>query len=323
MRILVSVATLLCSIFLFGQNVVQRNVRFILLPDIQTYTRDYPEIFYAQTNWIKEHADSITFVLQQGDLTEYSADEQWDVAVAGMGMLDNIVPYAVVMGNHDLGNNSDSRDSHRFNTYFPYSKYSNTHYFGGAFEDGKMDNVWYSFTAGRKKWLILCLEFGPRNAVLNWAGEVVRTHPSYNVIINTHAYMYSDDTRMGVGDRWLPQEYGIGKYVGENTANDGEGMWEKLVKRYPNILFVFSGHVINDGTGTLVSEGVHGNKVYQMLANYQLGVPDAMDGKSGYLRIVDVDVKRHSVSVRTYSPYLNRYKTDEDNCFSFEKVSFN
>lgn len=40
------------------------------MPDIQTYTRLYPEILECQTRWIKEHADSITFVLQQGDMTE-------------------------------------------------------------------------------------------------------------------------------------------------------------------------------------------------------------------------------------------------------------
>ena len=40
------------------------------MPDIQIYTRLYPEILECQTRWIKEHADSITFVLQQGDMTE-------------------------------------------------------------------------------------------------------------------------------------------------------------------------------------------------------------------------------------------------------------
>ena len=80
--------------------------------------------------------------------------------------------------------------------------------FGGAFEEGKMDNVRYTFKAAGIKWLILCLEFGPRNNVLDWAGEVVKKHPHHKVIINTNAYMYSDDTRMVEGDRWLPQKYG-------------------------------------------------------------------------------------------------------------------
>ena len=101
------------------------------------------------------------------------------------------------MGNHDLGNNSDKRDSKLFNEYFPYIKHSQMRHFGGAFEEGKMDNVWYSFKAGGLEWLVLCLEFGPRNMVLDWAGKIIDSHPTYKVIINTHAYMYSDDTRMG------------------------------------------------------------------------------------------------------------------------------
>lgn len=165
--------------------------------------------------------------------------------------------------------------------------------FGGAFEEGKMDNVWYTFKAAGIKWLILCLEFGPRNNVLDWAGEVVKKHPHHKVIINTHAYMYSDDTRMGEGDRWLPQKYGLGKDTGENAVNNGEQMWDKLVSKYPNILFVFSGHVLNGGVGTLVSTGEQGNKVYQMLANFQDGVKGTNRGQTGFLRIVDIDVKRN------------------------------
>jgi len=172
------------------------------------------------------------------------------------------------------------------------------------------------------KWLILCLEFGPRTSVLDWAGEIVKKHPHHKVIINTHAYMYSDDTRMGEGDRWLPQKYGLGKDTGENAVNNGEQMWDKLVSKYPNILFVFSGHVLNSGVGTLVSIGDHGNKVFQMLANFQDGVKGTNRGQTGFLRIVDIDVKKQQVRVKTYSPYLKEYKNDVKNKFSFEGVNF-
>ena len=40
-----------------------------------------------------------------------------------------------------------------FNEYFPYIKHSQMRHFGGAFEEGKMDNVWYSFKAGGLEWL--------------------------------------------------------------------------------------------------------------------------------------------------------------------------
>ena len=174
------------------------------------------------------------------------------------------------------------------------------------------------------KWLVLSLEFGPRNCVLDWAATVIKTHPDHKIIINTHAYMYSDNTRMGKdkGHKWLPDDYGIGKDSCASSVNDGEQMWEKLVKKYPNIILVTSGHVLNDGTGYLVSKGINGNFVYQMLANYQTGVEGSVRGGNGFLRMLIIDPKNSSISVKTYSPYIDEYKTDPDNQFTINNVKF-
>src|SRR5688572_4917066 len=48
----------------------------VLLPDTQVYSHSYPEIFRAQTEWIVEEADRITFVLHQGDITDHNSDEE-------------------------------------------------------------------------------------------------------------------------------------------------------------------------------------------------------------------------------------------------------
>ena len=103
-----------------------------------------------------------------------------------MNRLDGKVPYVLTVGNHDLGEKgrTDTRNSWLFNRYFPYEKYSLDKHFGGAFELGKMENAWYTFRAGGTDWIVLSLEFGPRNKVLEWAEEVIRNHPNKNVIIN-------------------------------------------------------------------------------------------------------------------------------------------
>lgn len=296
--------------------------RLALLPDTQTYSRLYPEIFRAQTAWIAGRADSFAFVLQQGDLTDDNTAQQWKVAAEAMSLLDGKVPYTFAPGNHDLSGNAKQRNSDLFNQYFPYNKYSRMAGFGGDFEPGKMDNTWHQFTAGGRKWLILSLEFGPRNSVLAWADSVVQEHPRHKVIFNTHAYMYSDDTRMGIGDDWLPQGYGVGKDTGMNAVNNGEQIWEKLVSRHKNAMFVFSGHILHDGTGQLVSTGQHGNTVYQMLANYQEGVHGSEKGGNGFLRIVTIDPRRHTIQVQTYSPWLRTYRTEPDQQFIFSQVNF-
>ena len=124
---------------------------------------------------------------------------------------------------------------------------------------------------------------------------------------------------MGEGDGWLPQDYGIGKLTGEDTANNGEEMWDKLISQHSNILLVCSGHILHEGSGRLVSEGVHGNKVYQMLANYQDGV-DNIKGDTGFLRILTITPKQKRIDIKTYSPYSKEYNHNNRHEFSFEDV---
>ena len=312
----------LVVVFLLSGCAGKKPFQLVLLPDTQIYVEKFPEIFKAQTEWIAENADSIAFVLHQGDITNRNIDEQWQNAVEALEILDGKVPFTFVPGNHDIGDlgKADTRNSELFNKYMPYEKYSKADGFGGAFERGKMDNTWHTFKAGGMKWLILSLEFGPGNKVLDWAGEVIEQHPSHKVIINTHAYMYSDNTRMSLEREhsWVPQKYGLGKLTGEDAVNDGEMMWEKLVSQYPNIMMVVSGHVLHSGVGTLVSTGKNGNKVYQMLANYQVGVK----GGNGFLRIVSIDPAKQKISVKTYSPYVDQFNTDPDHQFEFEEVNY-
>jgi len=325
-RLILSYVAILVIVFSTSCN-REDSFRIVLLPDTQSYSESYPEIFYAQTKWIAENSDSIAFVLHQGDITNHNTPAEWEVAVDAMEMLDGKVPYVLCMGNHDIGTNgtADVRNTGLFNTYFPYEKHSNAAGFGGAFEEGKMDNVWYTFKEAGNDWLVISLEFGPRDKVLEWATGVIETHPSHQVIVNTHAYMYSDDTRMSAnrGHHWLPQHYGLGKEVmGPEAVNNGEQMWRKLISQYSNILMVVSGHVLNDGVGTLVSEGKHGNKVYQMLANYQGGVEGSVNGGNGFLRILDIDPSAGRICVRTYSPYIDELKKEPSQQFDFEKVEF-
>jgi hypothetical protein len=99
----------------------------------------------------------------------------------------------------------------------------------------------------------------------------------------------------------------VGKDAGDALVNDGEGIWKKLVKLHPNIRYVFSGHVLHTGVGTLISLNDYGYPVYQMLANYQEGVKGSVKGGNGWLRILDFDMKKKILSVKTYSPFINEY----------------
>ncbi len=290
----------------------------VLLPDTQMYSHYSPKKFTAQTQWIADHAAdrNIAFVLHEGDIVSHADDPwEWNSASFSMGILDNIVPYSFSVGNHDY---DKKRNSSAFNATFPVGKYETMPTFGGVFETGKLDNSYHLFSAGGLDFLVLSLEFGPRNEVLDWANAIISSQPSRRIIILTHAYLSGDGTRLRRGDAFNPHFYTL-----SGSVNDGEEIWRALIKKHPNIDFVFCGHVRGiHGAGCAhayrTDSGDYGNTVHQMVANYQ----DCHNGGSGYLRIITFDPAARSASVKTYSPCLNTYLTDPDNDFVIHGLDF-
>ncbi|MGM0838335.1 MAG: FIMAH domain-containing protein [Bacillota bacterium] len=294
--------------------------KIAILPDTQNYNVNHPDIFRGQTQWIADNHEEqkIKHVVHLGDIVNNNTVPEWENASAAMSTLDGVVPYSVLPGNHDMGTNgsANTRDTTLYNTYFPVSDFSGTDTFGGVYtaEPNKYDNNYHTFNAGGTDWLVLSLEFGPRDSVLDWANEVVSSHPNHRVIVVTHAYMFSDETRYGAGHSWNPHNYGLSS--GPGGVNDGGEMWEKFVKLHPNMTMVMNGHVLNDGQGRLVSEGDHGNKVYQMLSNYQM-LPN---GGDGFLRLLEINPEKGTINGTSYSPHLDEYKTDWQNEFQYKNV---
>jgi len=248
-------------------------------------------------------------VLCLGDITGGNNDTQWKVAGGALSLLEGKkVPFTFIPGNHDLGDHADTRDASLMNTYLPFSRYSRNSYFGGAFETNKMENTWSTFSKEDYKFLILSLEYAPRNKVIDWAKTIVEQHPNYNVILNTHAHLDTHDQLADTITTDLSQD------TGEEYANDGVHVWEKLVSQYPNFLFTFNGHV--GGRGHLVGNGINGNKVYQFHANFD----GLVVAERGMMRLVDMDLENRSFSIKTYSPYTKMYMPEED--IQFTDVNF-
>ena len=299
---------------------MSKSFTMAVLPDTQIYAETYPEIFTCQTKWIADNKDrlNIAFVLHEGDITNSNVDYEWLNASGSMEVLDGVVPYAIVMGNHDMGvgGECDSRES-LFHNYFPVSRFKSLSTFGGVYDPGRLDSSYHLFTAGGLDWLVLALEYLPRDPVLAWANQVVASYPSRRVIVLVHSYLFPDNTLHGssADHDWDPEEYPIADSPG--GVNNGVEMWDKFVRRHPSIKFVFNGHFMARGsTGRLVGVGDKGNRVYQMLANYQ----GLENGGNGYMRLVTCHPGRGVVGVQTYSPYLDRYLTDSENQFEFDDV---
>ena len=285
----------------------------IALPDTQIYAESYPGLFLSQTSWIALNKErlGIKYVLQLGDITNRNTHEQWKVAREAMSILDGVVPYAIAPGNHDFGpgGNAKTRET-LMNEYFPFDQHYAMPTFGGAFRRGQLENTYHLFEAGGRKWIVIALEWGPRDSVVAWANEVMAKHAGRVGILITHAYMYSDSTRYdwrkyADHQHWNPHAYGT-----EGGVNDGEDLWQKLVKRH-NFAFAINGHVLNDGTGYMASKNDVGRTVHQMLANYQFRTL----GGEGYLRILEFSPDGETVRVKAYSTLYDRFMTSDDQSF--------
>jgi len=298
----------------------------VVIPDTQSVFETNPEIFKKQMEWVAQNRDSFDFVIHVGDITQDNSREEWILAKEFFQKLEGNVPFTFSLGNHDMGSLpgkfADTRNTELANEFFRVEELERHCKLSGSFPEGMVDNLYHTFKQGKRNWLVISLEFGPRDKVLDWANQVVANHPGHQVIINTHAYLYEDDSRMGEGDFWRPQAYGVGKDTGTEQVNDGEQVWDKFIKQHENIIMVFSGHVLKSGVSTVVSEGINGNKVYQMLANYQRGVEDRGKGDNGYLRLIKIYPKANRFEVKTYSPWFDRFLTDPEHDFVFENVTF-
>ncbi|MBA7475397.1 hypothetical protein ES707_10766 [subsurface metagenome] len=243
-----------------------------VLPDTQFYSAIYPGLFHLQTQWVMDNKEkyNIVYVLTLGDITDNNNKLQWERASAALGRLDGVLPYTIVLGNHDYGLNGEAKTRDTLaNDYFPPARFRNWPTFAGVMDQGRIENNYHLFTARGRQWLILNLEWGPRNRALEWANHILRKHPNHKAIITTHAYLYSDSTRYhwqqkGKAQNWNPHSYGTA-----DDTNDGEEMWQKLVSKHANVFMTINGHVLNDGLGFLVSRAEYGNPVNQMLVNFQ------------------------------------------------------
>jgi hypothetical protein len=285
----------------------------IALPDTQFYSSLNPQIFAAQTQWIANHVQdqNIKLVVGLGDIVDGGGDlAQWQNADAAVRLLDGQVPYMMAIGNHDYDQNNPAgrtASTKNFNAFFGPARYAGAAWYKGSYPAGSNENFYGVVNINGRNYLIVVLEFAARDSALAWADGILKANQDKDAIIVTHMFTFMDNTRISQCDLNSAASFGVGQ------DNNGEDMWWKLVRKYPNIHLVLSGHVVQgDGTGRRMDLGAGGNLVNQILSDYQ---SDLLGG-GGYLRIMKISPSLNRVSVTTYSPYLDSFKTDDHNQFT-------
>lgn len=301
---------ILSALRLHAQSVSPPDFSIVLLPDTQNEAQFFPQVLDSQTQWIADNRTSLNIqaVLGLGDIVNDGAspDQQGNADLA-FKTLDNAgIPYFLAIGNHDYDTGEDAGVAARavsgFHHWFGPSRYAGKSYYKGNFPSGSNENSYGVLTINGQQYLILVLEFIPRTESLDWAASVVKANPDKEVILVTHSFIFVDNTTV---DRCDTEDK-------PRADNDGEQTWEAFVSKYPNIIMAVSGH-LTAGNGARHSElGVNGNLVNSMFSNYQ----ELAHGGDGWLRLLTFHPDANTISVKTYSPYLNSYWIDDANQFT-------
>ena len=274
--------------------------------------------------WILNNKESknIEYVIGLGDITENNNEAEWSHAQGAIKKLNDAgMPYSLIRGNHDLVGvqSPEDKTADYFTTYMG-ELYKGQLEDGGFYSEENIWNSWRTFTVGDVDYLMLSLDWGASDAVLSWAGSVIAEHSTYNVIISTHGYLYSDGTPIGTtNSAGMTQDGG--------AANNGKKMWNKLISQYENIVLVLSGHEPSEQIVVSQDKGVHGNIVTSMLIDHQnvdyeatkdneiLGV--GTEKPLGIVTMLYFSEDGKNVQVECYSTARNAYYK-ESNQFSKE-----
>lgn len=215
----------------------------ILLPDPQTYVkfeRNQP-IFELMTAWISENVDhlNVKLVLCTGDLVEENENinpngkntnqpskAMWTAVSKAFDRLNNKVPYIAATGNHDFGYLAAENRNSNFNTYFPVDKNPlNQKLLRDVTTDidgvPTLANATFEMTSPKgKKYLVLNLEFAPRDTVISWAKKVIAqpVYKDHTIIVLTHSYLNAENEHI------QKEKYLI------KDVNYGAAMFSKLIQ---------------------------------------------------------------------------------------------
>ncbi len=300
-----------CFAFLaFSSLADEKNESYsiVVLPDTQNYVKylDADKKFLAQTNWIKANKDklNIKFVIHEGDLTDDNSPEQWEKVKKCMSIIESVVPFAFCPGNHDIGHKGAQKS--------PVCEYLNPEKSaspGAQFERMGDENCFsYKFEAGGEKYLVISLDLGPNDKMLEWANSVAEANPERKILMVTHIYLNNEALLTAKESKKSAACYG--KHPDGSKRNDGLEIWDKHVKKHKNYLMVFCGH-FESPNAMKSSKGDNGNTVHQMMANFQYG----KGGGNGFLRILKFVPDEKRCYVSTYSPFLDEYVKDATNEF--------
>ncbi len=251
--------------------------------------------------WIIDNKDErkIAFSIGLGDITEFDLDVEWKHATKEIFKQDGVLPYVAIQGNHD--------SIAQYNKYMANDTYMKQ--LEGLYKKGAVENAYTTFSASGIDFLVITLDYGPDDDVLEWASEIIEAHPNHRVIIATHSYLYSTG-RPGKPGESLQATADSESVSGGPDSNNGIDIWNELASQYENIFLVLSGHIDPDELVATQLKGKNGNIVTQILCDPQR--IDKVDRPTGMIAMLYFSEDGNKMQVEWYSPYQDMYYGDNN-----------
>ena len=243
------------------------------------------------------------------DAAKANMEKEAEFAYKQIARLDGVVDYSLVRGNHDgpvfyeeyFGLNS---------SYTGYASQIEDYYINST-------NSVHFFSAGELDYMVVTLDFGAGDLVIEWANKVIAAHPNHNVIIVTHAYMHRTGEMLANDNLCARKPDGTNDPLYNtamgDVANNGDDLWNKLVKKHANIVLVLSGHVGTDDILCRQLKGENGNIVTNILINPQdMDTRYKSSGGVGAVAMFYFSDGGKAVEVRYYSTVQGAYIKSEN-----------
>lgn len=257
--------------------------------DTQYYNQEFHEHQTKIHDYVLAERENknIQFLFHTGDVVDdWDQPAQWDAANPEYQRLDEAgLPYSVLAGNHDVGHTSN--DYTEFSHHFGEHRYADNPWYGESYKDNR--GHYDLFSAGGIDFINVAMGWGPGDEEIAWMNDVLAKHPERVAIINLHEFML---TTGGLGP--IPQR-----------------ILDEVAATNPNVRMIMSGHYHDAFQRTDAfdddGDGADDRTVTSMLFDYQ-GLPE---GGQGYLRLLHFDNQGQKMMVRTYSPSLEDYNSDD------------
>ena len=288
---------LICPL-MTASSLAAENFSIVVLPDTQKYScgidcKSDPAIFKAQTKWIVDNKDAlnIVYVAHEGDIVQNpNKENEWINASAAMSFLEDPVttglkdgiPYGIVPGNWD-------HPDANYNIYFGISRFEGRRYYGGHYGENNNNN-YVLFSANGLDFIVINIDYFINSDIIEWADATLKKHIKRRAIVVSHHIIPNSS-------------------LGGNEFKD-PSIYEPL-KENPNLFLMLCGHIPGERRRVDI---FNGNTIHTLMANYQ----GRKNGGDGWLRILQFSPDTNEIRIKTYSPTLDQYETDENSQFTLK-----